>query len=84
MEHLADAGFRGFKISVVSDAPERAPRNSTTSRRWPIASARRMITRLRPSARGVDVWDDLHPTAAQARDYYDWLLEQAGREGADR
>ena len=33
------------------------------------------ITRLRPSGRGADVWDDLHPTAAQQRSLYMWLLE---------
>jgi mycofactocin biosynthetic radical S-adenosylmethionine protein MftC len=29
------------------------------------------ITRLRPSARGADVWDELHPTSAQQREVYD-------------
>jgi MoaA/NifB/PqqE/SkfB family radical SAM enzyme len=29
------------------------------------------ITRLRPSGRGADVWDELHPTAAQQREVYD-------------
>jgi mycofactocin biosynthetic radical S-adenosylmethionine protein MftC len=32
------------------------------------------LTRLRPSGRGADVWDDLHPTAAQQRVLYDWLV----------
>ena len=32
------------------------------------------LTRLRPSGRGADVWDTLHPTAAQQRVVYDWLL----------
>ena len=32
------------------------------------------LTRLRPSGRGADVWDELHPTAAQQRQLYDWLL----------
>ncbi len=32
------------------------------------------ITRLRPSGRGADVWDELHPTAAQQRELYDWLV----------
>ena len=31
------------------------------------------ITRLRPSGRGADVWDELHPTAEQQRDLYMWL-----------
>jgi mycofactocin radical SAM maturase len=37
-------------------------------------SAQLRITRLRPSGRGADVWDDLHPTAAQQRELYDWLV----------
>lgn len=32
------------------------------------------LTRLRPSGRGADVWDDLHPTQAQQRELYDWLV----------
>jgi len=32
------------------------------------------LTRLRPSGRGADVWDELHPTAHQQRGLYDWLV----------
>jgi radical SAM protein with 4Fe4S-binding SPASM domain len=32
------------------------------------------LTRLRPSGRGADVWDELHPTADQQRTLYEWLL----------
>ncbi len=32
------------------------------------------LTRLRPSGRGADVWDELHPTQAQQRELYDWLV----------
>jgi mycofactocin radical SAM maturase len=32
------------------------------------------LTRLRPSGRGADVWDELHPTAGQQRQLYDWLV----------
>ena len=32
------------------------------------------LTRLRPSGRGADVWDELHPTADQQRLLYDWLV----------
>ena len=32
------------------------------------------ITRLRPSGRGADVWDELHPTPAQQVQLYDWLV----------
>jgi mycofactocin radical SAM maturase len=37
------------------------------------------LTRLRPSGRGAEVWDRLHPTAAQQRDLYAWLLEHGDR-----
>ncbi|MGO4430897.1 mycofactocin radical SAM maturase, partial [Streptomyces sp. MCAF7] len=33
------------------------------------------LTRLRPSGRGADVWDTLHPTADQQRELYTWLLD---------
>jgi len=36
--------------------------------------AQLQITRLRPSGRGADFWDSLHPTQAQQCDLYDWLL----------
>jgi radical SAM protein with 4Fe4S-binding SPASM domain len=32
------------------------------------------LTRLRPSGRGADVWDELHPTADQQLALYQWLL----------
>jgi mycofactocin radical SAM maturase len=32
------------------------------------------LTRLRPTGRGGDVWEDLRPTHAQNRRLYDWLL----------
>ena len=37
------------------------------------------ITRFRPSGRGADVWDRLHPTAAQQRELYAWLLAHGDR-----
>lgn len=37
------------------------------------------ITRLRPSGRGADVWDDLHPTMAQQVQLYDWLVAHGER-----
>ena len=32
------------------------------------------LTRLRPSGRGADVWDELHPLPEQQRELYDWLV----------
>jgi mycofactocin radical SAM maturase len=37
------------------------------------------LTRLRPSGRGADVWDELHPTASQQRAVYEWLLAHGDR-----
>jgi mycofactocin radical SAM maturase len=37
------------------------------------------ITRLRPSGRAVDVWDELHPTAEQQRELYRWLTARGER-----
>jgi len=73
LENLAEAGFSDAKISVVvtrhnvgqlDDFKDLADRYGATLR----------ITRLRPSGRGVDVWDDLHPTPAQQVELYDWLV----------
>lgn len=73
MQNLADAGFRGFKISVVMTSHNVGQLDAFKA----IADrfeAQLRITRLRPSGRGADVWDELHPTAAQQRELYDWLL----------
>ena len=73
LQNLSDAGFRDAKISVVmtrhnigqlDEFKALADRYGATLR----------ITRLRPSGRGADVWDDLHPQPAQQRQLYDWLV----------
>jgi mycofactocin radical SAM maturase len=73
MQHLADAGFRGFKISVVMTRQNVGQLDEFKA----IADrfdAQLRITRLRPSGRGADVWDEMHPTAGQQRELYDWLV----------
>ena len=73
MEHLPEAGFAGFKLSVVVTRENVAQLDEFKA----IADrygAQLRLTRLRPSGRGADVWDELHPTAAQQRELYDWLL----------
>jgi mycofactocin radical SAM maturase len=74
MEHLASAGFEGFKLSVVCTRHnvEQLDELKALADRF---GAQLRLTRLRPSGRGADVWDELHPTAAQQRRIYDWLLE---------
>ncbi|SDU44177.1 mycofactocin radical SAM maturase [Jiangella alkaliphila] len=74
MEHLAAAGFTGFKISVVvtrQNAGQLDDFKAIADR----YGAQLRLTRLRPSGRGADVWDELHPTAQQQRELYDWLLD---------
>jgi len=78
LENLADAGFTDAKISVVvtrhnigqlDDFKTLADRYGATLR----------ITRLRPSGRGADVWDELHPTAEQQVELYNWLVAKGDR-----
>jgi mycofactocin biosynthetic radical S-adenosylmethionine protein MftC len=73
IRNLADAGCRGFKISVVMTRHNIGQLDEFKA----IADghgAQLRLTRLRPSGRGADVWHDLHPTAGQQRDLYDWLV----------
>ncbi|WP_116949567.1 mycofactocin radical SAM maturase [Jiangella endophytica] len=74
MDNLAAAGFAGFKISVVvtrQNAGQLDDFKAIADR----YGAQLRLTRLRPSGRGADVWDELHPTAEQQRELYDWLLD---------
>ncbi len=71
MEHLAAAGFRGFNISAVVTR-----QNAGQLDEFKALADRygaQLATRLRPSGRGADVWDELHPTAGQQRELYEWL-----------
>jgi mycofactocin biosynthetic radical S-adenosylmethionine protein MftC len=73
MERLADAGFEAFKLSVVVTR-ENVGQLDAFKALADRFGAQLRITRLRPSGRGADVWDRLHPTAAQQRELYEWLL----------
>lgn len=73
LDNLRDAGFKDAKISVVAtrhnidqldEFKKIADDHGATLR----------LTRLRPSGRGADVWDELHPTADQQRQLYNWLM----------
>jgi len=72
LQNLKDAGFRDTKISVVMTRHnvEQLDEFKALADRF---GATLRITRLRPSGRGADVWDELHPTARQQRRLYDWL-----------
>ncbi len=78
MERLARAGLEGFKLSVVVTRQNAGQLDAfeVLADRY---GAQLRLTRLRPSGRGADVWDELHPTAAQQRSLYDWLVEHGDR-----
>ena len=74
MDNLAEANFGEFKISVVmtrQNIPQIEQFQDLADR----YGAQLRLTRLRPSGRGVDTWDQLHPTAVQQRELYAWLLD---------
>jgi mycofactocin radical SAM maturase len=73
MANLAGAGFRGFKLSVVMTR-HNVDQLDDFAALADEHGAQLRITRLRPSGRGADTWDELHPTAAQQRQLYDWLV----------
>ncbi len=75
MDNLASAGFGPFKVSVVVTRHNMDELDALAA----IADsygAQLRLTRLRPSGRAVDHWDALHPTAAQQRTLYHWLLDR--------
>ncbi|MEU6642487.1 mycofactocin radical SAM maturase [Saccharomonospora sp. NPDC046836] len=74
MENLRDAGFRDFKISVVMTR-HNVGQLDDFKRIANTYGAQLRITRLRPSGRGADTWDELHPTADQQLRLYEWLLD---------
>ncbi|WP_244857764.1 mycofactocin radical SAM maturase [Agromyces archimandritae] len=73
MQNLKDADFGEFKLSVVCTSQNIGQLDDFKA----IADeygAQLRLTRLRPSGRGADVWDELHPTQAQQKELYDWLV----------
>jgi mycofactocin radical SAM maturase len=78
LERLADAGVRSFKISVVVTRAnmDQLDEFEALADRF---GAQLRLTRLRPSGRGADVWGELHPTQAQQRQLYDWLIPRGDR-----
>ncbi|MFW0795535.1 mycofactocin radical SAM maturase [Gordonia sp. CPCC 205515] len=73
LENLHEAGFKDAKISVVMTRQNVAQLDEfkALADRY---NATLRITRLRPSGRGADVWDDLHPLPEQQRELYNWLV----------
>lgn len=75
MEHLHDAGFGEFKISVVMTR-HNIPQVDEFKAMADRYGAQLRLTRFRPSGRGADSWHELHPTDAQQRELYRWLLDR--------
>jgi mycofactocin radical SAM maturase len=77
MDHLAAAGFvernGPFKISVVVTRHNVDQLDAFQALAAGYGAQLR-VTRLRPSGRGADTWRELHPTNAQQRQIYEWLL----------
>ena len=73
LENLAEAGFGQPKISVVMTRQnvDQLDEFKAIADKF---GAQLRITRLRPSGRGADVWDELHPLPEQQRALYDWLV----------
>ncbi len=77
MDNLAEAGFGQFKISVVVTRHNVTQLDALKDLADGYGAQLR-LTRLRPSGRGADSWDELHPTAAHQRALYRWLIDRPG------
>jgi mycofactocin radical SAM maturase len=73
LTNLQAAGFTDAKISVVCTR-ENIPQLDEFKALADQYGATLRLTRMRPSGRGADVWDELHPLPAQQRVLYDWLM----------
>lgn len=75
MDRLHEAGFEGFKISVVATRHNVAQLDAleALTARY---EAQLRLTRLRPSGRGASTWSELHPTAEQQIELHRWLLDR--------
>jgi mycofactocin radical SAM maturase len=78
LQHLQVAGMKNPKLSVVVTR-ENVSQLDEFERLADRYGAQLRITRLRPSGRAVDVWDELHPTAEQQRELYHWLVSRGER-----
>jgi mycofactocin biosynthetic radical S-adenosylmethionine protein MftC len=72
MGNLKAAGFEGFKLSVVVTRHNVSQLDELKALADAYGAQLR-LTRFRPSGRGAGTWHELHPTAGQQRQLYDWL-----------
>ena len=78
MANLQAAGMKDFKMSVVCTRHNigQLDEFKAIADRY---GAQLRLTRLRPSGRGADVWEELHPLPEQQRELYDWLIANGDR-----
>ena len=74
MDNLAAADFGEFKISIVCTRHNVAQLDQYKAMADDYGAQLR-ITRLRPSGRGVDSYQDLRLTNPQQRDVFRWILD---------
>jgi mycofactocin radical SAM maturase len=79
LANLRDAGFTDAKISVVCTRHNIDQLDAFAALAEEYGATLR-LTRLRPSGRGADVWDELHPRPEQQRQLYDWLVARGSPE----
>jgi mycofactocin radical SAM maturase len=72
MDHLAEAGISGFKVSVVATRENIRQLDAFQALADRYGAVLR-LTRLRPSGRGGGVWERLRPTPEQQVELYRWL-----------
>ncbi|GAB7003066.1 mycofactocin radical SAM maturase [Nocardioides sp. AN3] len=73
LRNLHEAGFSDAKLSVVCTRENIGQLDEFKAIADSYGATLR-LTRLRPSGRGADVWDELHPLPHQQRELYDWLV----------
>ncbi len=74
MDHLAAAGFEGFKVSIVATR-HNVDQLDEYKAMADDYGAQLRVTRLRPSGRGVDSYQDLRLTHPQQHQIFRWILD---------
>lgn len=77
MENMQAAGMKNFKLSVVCTR-QNIPQLDEFKEIADRYGAQLRLTRLRPSGRAADVWDELHPLPEQQKELFDWLVAHDG------
>ncbi len=75
MDNLAAANFGEFKISIVATR-HNVSQLDDYKKMADDYGAQLRLTRLRPSGRGVDTYQDLRLSHAQQREVYNWILDR--------